>query len=503
MDSFDFIVIGSGSGGAAVARRLSDAGAEVAVVEAGADPAGDPRIADPAQWFGLQQGDWDWGHSYRASERLLGRAVPIPRGRALGGSSATNAMMWYRGTPADYARWDAVTPGWGWEDCLPAFRACEDWAGGATPLRGAGGPLKISRAAWGHPLTRAMIQGGISMGLPLVSDPNGPAPECVGLANFNIADGRRWTSADGYLRGAALTLLTETRALELLFTGDRATGLRVAHAGAERRLTARKGLILAAGALETPRLLMLSGIGPEAELARLGLPCRLRAESVGQNLQDHPLLRALNFRARHPLGPVVGNGGGTLTIWKSDPALPQADLLAFPIQGRSAVPTLADHYDLSGDLFAIGLGVMRSHSRGWLRLTGTDPDAPLDIEPNLLADPRDLAALLRGVEFLQAMVQMPAFADLFAGFAAPNARLDRAGLETFVRRACSTFFHCCGTARMGADADAVCSPRLAVQGARGLWVADASVIPEIPACHTHAPVTMIGERAATFILEDA
>lgn len=501
---FDILVVGSGSGGAPVAARLAQAGARVGVIEAGLDPAGDPAVSDPAQWFALHSGRWDWGHAYRPAAQLNGRVVPIPRGKALGGSSATNAMMWYRGVPADYERWNSTTPGWGWADCLPAFLTCEAWAHGGE--RGTEGPLQITRGIPDHPLTQAMLAGGAAMGLPIVSDPNGPEPEGVGLASFNIdAQGRRHTAADAYLRpmrGKGVTLLTGTRALEVLFDGDRAIGLRVQDAEGTREFHADR-IVLAAGALETPRLLMLSGIGPEAELQRLGLKTRFHSPYIGQNLQDHPLLRAINARPKRPLGPPLGNGGGTLTIWRSDPALPQADLLAFPIQNASGGPALRAAYDLTGEAFAIGLGVMRSHSRGWMRLSGTDPDAPLEIEPNLLDDPRDLNALTTGVLQLQEMLEGPGFRDLYAGPLAPDRRLDRKGAEEFVRLACSTFFHCTGTARMGADATAPVSPRLAVKGTRNLWIADASVIPEIPACHTHAPVTMIGERAARFIQEDA
>nr|WP_319250802.1 GMC family oxidoreductase [uncultured Celeribacter sp.] len=504
--SFDYIVVGSGSGGAVVARRLHDAGAAVAVIEAGASTLGVPEIEDPSKWFGLQSGTWDWGHHYAPTERVLGRDIPIPRGKGLGGSSATNAMMWYRGVPADYARWDDVAPGWSWDDCLPAFKACESWEEGETDLRGGQGPLQITRPDPDHPLTRAMLAGGADMGLPVVDDPNGSEPYGVGLANFNIdRDGKRNTSAVAYLApimgSHRLSVLTETLALKLLFEGDLATGVEVSGPAGMARLEARRGVVLAAGALETPRLLMLSGIGPEAELARLGLATRVKAEAVGQNLQDHPLLRALNFRAPEPLGPMKGNGGGTLTIWKSQEALEQADLLAFPVQGRSAVPALWDHYDLDGDdIFAVGLGVMRSHSKGYLRLTSSDIRAPLEIQPNLLSDPRDLEALVAGVKFLTDMVATEGFKPFFAGYLAPMRDEDR---ETFVRRACSTFFHCCGTVRMGAADDAPVSPSLGVKGVRGLWVADASIIPEIPACHTHAPITMLAERAATFILEDA
>ncbi|MBN8293677.1 GMC family oxidoreductase [Rhodobacter sp. NTK016B] len=502
--AFDILVVGSGSGGAPVARRLADAGARVAVIEAGSDPLGDPVVADPAQWFALQSGRWDWGHAYRPAAALNGRVVPIPRGKALGGSSVTNAMMWYRGVPDDYARWNAVAPGWSWADCLPAFLASESWDGGGQ--RGTNGPLQITRASADHPLTQAMLAGGAAMGLPVIDDPNGPEPEGVALANFNIdKTGLRHSSADAYLRpviGKGVTLLTRTRALSVLFDGDRAVGLRVADAEGTRDLFADR-IVLAAGALETPRLLMLSGIGAKDDLQRLGIKTRIDAPEVGRNLQDHPLLRALNIRPKRPLGPPVGNGGGTLTIWRSDPSLPQADLLAFPIQNASGGPDLRARYDLSGEAFAIGVGVMRSYSRGWMRLTGTDPDDPLEIEPNLLSDPRDLTALTTGVLHLQEMLEGPAFADLFAGHLAPDSRVDRAGAEAFVRLACSTFFHCTGTARMGADAQAVVTPRLQVNGLHNLWIADASVIPEIPACHTHAPVTMIGERAARFIQEDA
>ncbi len=500
----DYLVIGSGSGGAAVTRRLVDAGAEVCLIEAG--PAGwdAPELADPTAWVRLAKGRYDWGHDYAPTPAVLDRVIPIPRGRVLGGSSATNAMMWYRGAPADYDSWGE---GWGFADCLPAFRASEDWQGGASALRGVGGPLKISRSADPHPLALAMIAGAAEMGIPVIDDPNGPDNHGAALANLNIAGGRRWTAADGYLRpilsAPNLTLCLESRVLEVLFAGDRACGVAHLVGGQRVETMASRGVILCAGAIETPRLLTLSGIAEEAELRRLSLPCRVAARGVGQNLQDHPLLRALNFRAKRPMGPTRDNGGGAILNWKSDPALAAPDLHAFPIQNRSGVPAIIDHYRLSGDLFAMGAGLMRSYSRGYLRVMTAEPDGPLEIQPNFLADPRDLPPLMRAVRDMMDLAETPAFDDLFEGFAAPDRRLNDADLETFVRRACSTFFHTCGTARMGSDPDAVTNLRLAVHGVRGLWVADASVIPTIPTCNTHAPVTMIGERAAGFILEDS
>ncbi len=549
----DYIVVGSGSGGAAVTRRLVDAGAEVLLIEAG--PAGwnAPELADPTAWVSLTKGRYDWGHDYAPTPAVLNRVIPIPRGRVLGGSSATNAMMWYRGAAADHD-WG---PGWTFADCLPAFRASEDWQGdpqpdttpppnpnplpnpnpqpdrapptaplrsttnrqdpnsppslsvlrSRNPLRGTGGPLRITRSPDPHPLALAMIEGAFQLGIPVIDDPNGPDNHGAALSNLNIANGRRWTSADGYLRpiltAPNLTILLETHALEVLFQGDRATGIAYLTRGQRHETRATRGVILCAGAIETPRLLTLSGIAAEPDLKRLGLPCRIAAPGVGQNLQDHPLLRALNFHAKRPIGPPRDNGGGAILNWKSDPGLKNPDLHAFPVQNRSGVPAIIDHYGLTGDLFAIGAGLMRSHSRGYMTILTTDPTGPLHLQPNFLSDPRDLPPLMQAVTDMMDLAETPAFRDLFAGFAAPDRRLSTPELETFVRRACSTFFHTCGTARMGTDPDAVTDLRLRVQGAQNLWIADASVIPTIPTCNTHAPVTMIGERAAGFILEDA
>lgn len=502
--SYDYIVVGSGSGGAPVAHRLSEAGATVLIIEAGRSSFGVPEIEDAAGWFALQQGAWDWGHTYSPTHKVYDRQIAIPRGKALGGSSSINAMMWYRGVPDDYDRWNTVAKGWSWNDCLPTFRVCESWLGTQSSERGVDGPLKITPPDPNHPLTKAMMGGSKAMGLPELDDPNGPESFGVSLANFNIApDGKRWTSADGYLQNKSdnLIIKTETLVTEILVEGSYARGVRALCNGKMDTFIADQGVVIACGALETPRLLMLSGIGPEDELKRLGISLKIKAEAVGQNLQDHPLVRALNFKASKPLGAVIGNGGGTLSIWKSHDGLPQADLVAFPIQGKSATPELLEHYDLSGDIFAIGLGVLNSHSSGHMRLTGPSPNDPLHIQPNLLGDERDLKALIRGVEFLQEMVATDGFGELFGGYAAPDKIVRGKETEEFVRRACSTFYHCCGTARMGDGDDAPVSSRLGVKGVEHLWVADASIIPHIPACHTHAPVTMIGERTAQFILE--
>ncbi|MBR3371334.1 MAG: GMC family oxidoreductase N-terminal domain-containing protein [Rhodobacteraceae bacterium] len=504
-DAFDIIIVGSGSGGAVVARRLVDAGHDVLVLEAGGDGRGDPLLEDPTRWMQIGTSRHDWGHHYAAHPATLNRRIPIPRGRVLGGCGTTNAMMWYRGHRADYDRWrDLGCTGWGFAECLPAFRACEDWGGDDCTLRGQGGPLKVAPPATPHPLALALIEAADQAGLPVLSDANGPSNEGAALSNFNIHAGRRFGPVEGYLApvfdAPNLTIALNTRALAIQWHGDRAAAVQIARAGEVQLISARHAIVLAAGAFETPRLLMLSGVGSAQDLRALGVAQLIDAPELGQNLQDHPLVRAVNFRARHTLPPPRDNGGGAILNWRSDAGLSRPDLHAFPIAGRSGGPDVVQRYGLpETGVFAIAPGLMGSKSRGYMRLTSADPDAPLHLAPGFLTHPDDMTALLRGLDFVLDLASRPALRALTDGPLAPLAQSDQAARAEFVRLACSTFFHPCGTARMGSDTGAVTTPDLRLRGARGLWVADASVIPEIPSCNTHAVVTMIGERAATFI----
>lgn len=502
---YDYVVVGSGSGGAAVTRRLVDAGAEVLLIEAGPAGLGLAEIDDPGQWVPLGRGTYDWGYDYAPTPRVNGRTIGIPRGRVLGGSSAINAMMWYRGHPHDYDAWEAAgAKGWSFADVLPYFRRCEDWQDGASEFRGAGGPLRIERPASLHPVAEALIDGAAELGIPVIDDPNGPGNEGAAVANFNIRGGRRWSSATGYLLPILdhplLTVLTGSMAIGLTVEGSRCVAVNHAVDGDVHETRARESVVLAAGAIDTPRLLMLSGIGDPDELKRLGITVARALPGVGRNLQDHPLAQACVFRARRPMGPTVGNGGGSMVNWKSRPDLPQPDLHAFPVQGNSAEAAIRARYDISGDVFSFGAGLMRSKSVGHLKLLDSKPAGPLEIQPNFLAEPEDLDAMVIAVQMVMEMAAAKANADLFGGFVAPDRVLTRDETIAFIRDACSTFFHVCGTARMGEDAMAVVDSRLSVHGLDGLRIADASVMPTIPTCNTHAPTTMIGERAADFLL---
>jgi len=503
---YDYIVVGSGSGGCAVARRLIDGSdATVLLVEAGPSGIGVPEIDDPGQWVPLGRSRYDWGYDYAPSPHVNDRTIGIPRGRVLGGSSATNAMMWYRGHPRDYDAWgSAGCDGWSFAACLPYFKRAEDWQGGETDYRGAGGPLRIETSPKLHPVAQAMLDGSAELGIPVIDDPNGASNEGAAPANFNISDGKRWSSVTGYLAPVLdhprLTILTDSLTTGLILEHGRCTGIRHWVDGNPVETRATTHVVLAAGAIDTPRLLMLSGIGDPARLAALGIAVRHALPGVGENFQDHPLVQAVIVRARQPMGPTLDNGGGTMINWKSRPGLAQADVHAFPVQGNSAEPRLRELYDLSGDVFSLGAGLMHSRSIGHVRMLSAEPRGPLEIQPNYLAEQSDLDAVVSAVETMMDLAETSAFSGLFAGFAAPDRRLNRAEMIEFVRNGCSTFFHPCGSAKMGRDAMAVTDHRLRVHGIDGLSIADASVIPIIPTCNTHAPVTMIGERAAAFLL---
>jgi choline dehydrogenase len=507
--AYDYIVVGGGSGGCVVARRLLDGtDATVLLIEAGPSDLGVTEIDEPSAWVPLGRSAYDWGYDYAPTARVNGRTIGIPRGKVLGGSSSINAMMWYRGHPMDYDAWaQSGVEGWNFRDVLPFFKRAEDWEDGETEFRGAGGPLRIERGAPLHPLAHAMLDGCAEIGIPVIDDPNGPDNEGAAVANFNISKGKRWSSSKGYLRPIAdndrLTVLTGSHALRLGFDGNRAVSVHHMVGGQIHETRATTGIVLALGAIDTPRLLMLSGVGDPIELARLGIGIKAALPGVGRNLQDHPLVQACVFRARQPLGPVVGNGGGTMINWKSSASLPQSDLHAFLVQGNSAEPAVRQSHDLSGDVFSIGCGLMRSKSVGYLKLLSADPHGPLEIQPNYLAERDDLEALVTSVETIMELAATPAYSEWFAGYAAPAGRLSRAGIADFIRDACSTFFHTCGTCAMGTGELAVVDGRLNVHGVDGLMIADASVIPIIPTCNTHAPATMIGERAASFLIEAA
>ena len=503
---YDFIIVGGGSGGSVVARRLAErTDARILLIEAGPSDAGIAAIDDAAQWTALLRGTYDWGYDYAPTALVNGRVIGIPRGRVLGGSSSINAMIWNRGHPADYDAWEAAgASGWSFPAVLPYFRRMEDWEGGADAYRGAGGPLRIERPRDPHPIALAMLEGAASLGYAVLDDHNGATNEGAALANLNAVGGIRWSVARGYLRPvlgrANLKVLTQSHATALGFERGRCVSVTHRVDGVATVTRAAREVILCAGAIDTPRLLLVSGVGDAAEVKRLGVSVVCDLPGVGHNLQDHPLLMGINFLGKAPLGPRRDNGGGSILNWKSRAASRVPDLHAFVAQNPHAGPEIARDYRMPDACFAISAGLMRSASRGYLRLASAEPGGPIEIQPNFLQEPSDLEALIDCIEVCMDLGATPAYAALCERPASPNRRLSRREREEFVRDACSTFFHACGTCAMGSGEHAVVDPLLRVRGIDGLRIADASVIPVIPSCNTNAPVVMIAERAADFIL---
>jgi choline dehydrogenase len=530
--AYDYVIVGGGSAGSVVASRLASAQPDAAVllIEAGPDGRGVVQIVDPPQWTKLRGTALDWGYSYLPNEDLAGRAIPIARGKVLGGCGATGAMQWFRGHPDDYDAWErAGATGWNYTTLLPYFRCSEDWEGGASAHRGGGGPMRVTRPADPHPVASALVEAAAELGQAKLDDPNSGETCGATLANLNIAEGRRFSVVDGYLPAWApppapgqvpvgawaqapapppnLTVLTGSTATRLVFGPDRRCE-SVLHTvrGTLRRTRARAGVVLALGAFGTPELLIRSGIGDPAALRALGVDVVAALPGVGRNLQDHPLLTGMNFRARHRLGITRDNGGGAIMNWCSSRAR-RPDLHAFVVQGPHVYPGSAVASSLAGapDIFAISPGLMGSTSKGRLRVRGATETGPaaVEIDSGFLRERRDMDALVEAMDMIMDLAATSAYADLVDKPLMPSARLSRADKEAFVRENCSTFFHPCGTAAMGTGADAVVDPRLNVIGVTGLRIADASVIPVIPAGNIQAAVIAIAERAADLITTES
>lgn len=497
----DVVVVGSGSAGAVVARRLVDAGANVLLLEAGL-PDDNPAIHDPGRLFELWDSEQDWGYRTVPQAACGERELHWPRGRVLGGSSALNGMIYIRGDRADYDGWAARgNDGWSYDDVLPLFKRSEDFDRGSGPYHGVGGPLAVMTRYEPHPVIAAAVAAAQEAGVPFNDDHNGAVLDGVGFAQLNIRDGRRQSVAEAFLRpvlGAPnLTVLTSARAVRLLFEGTRCVGVELTHDGALRRARAAHEVVLSAGTIESPKLLLLSGIGPAGALAPLGIEPLVDLPGVGENLHDHalsPVIFAAKAAVPPPVSGIQPLHAHLFARSRGGLARPDLQPLFFHL------PLYGEGQEGPPDGFTLMAGLIRPASRGSLRLASADPDAAPLLDPGFLSSREDLEALTTAVELCREIGQQSALAGWMREELHPGPGVGGGPeLREYVQQTAITYHHQVGTCRMGMDDLAVVSPELRVQGVDGLRVADASVMPEVTSGNTHAPAVMIGERAADLV----
>ena len=524
---YDYVIVGGGSAGCVIAARLAeDPGVRVLLLEAGPNPDAE-EIRIPAAYTRLFRSRYDWNYVTLPQERADGRVIYWPRGRVLGGSSALNAMIYIRGSRNDYDAWrdEFGCTGWGYRELLPYFLRAEDNQRGASPYHGTGGPLAVQDLRYKSEHGRYFVAAASRRGAVENDDFNGPQQDGVGFYQVTQRDGRRCSVADAYLTSKPdnLTVITNALATGLLIEGGRAAGVAYRHAGRDETARAGAEVILAAGAIGSPQLLMLSGIGPADDLREHGIYVIADNRAVGANLMDHPMVPVLwstpsvkglwestgnsgiaRWRVTHK-GPLTSNIAEAGGFARSDPRLPAPDLQwqVLPAGFREQGLT-----DAARRAMTVLVGLVDVASRGRMKLASRDPRHRPLIDPGYLSDVRDLSALAVGVRMARDYGTAAPLSKICAEELAPGdgVHTDHE-MRDYIRGALVSNYHPAGTCAMGGDDQAakrrqasVVDPMLRVRGVDGLRVVDASVMPALPRGNTNAPVIAIAERAADLIV---
>jgi choline dehydrogenase len=508
--SYDFIVCGSGSSGAVVARRLAEnLDVSVLLIEAGGSDSV-PEVEMAAAWPLNLGSTRDWGFTALPNPHLNGRAIPMSMGKVLGGGSSINVMLWARGHKSDwdYFAAQAGDPAWSYDSVLAIYRGIENWQGAPDPTRrGQNGLLYITPPIDPNPVAPAMLDAAAELGIPVFDDVNGSMMEGPGGAsyfNLRIRDGRRQSIFRSYafplMNQPNLTVLPRVLVTRVLIERGAAIGVECILEGRRRRFLASQEVILSLGAINTPKVLMQSGVGDAETLTSLDIPVVQHLPGVGANFQDHIMVSSCIWEYPEPIPP-HGNGGEATIFAKSTKDLDSPDIQLLQIQFPVPTPELAARYSIPSGSWGIFAALLRPHSVGHLRLTGAKPDDPIQIDSQILSDPADLTALRRCVELARVIGNAQALRGFAKREVMPTA-LTATAMDDFIRNGVTTIWHQSCTAKMGQDNMSVVDSRLKVYGIDRLRIADASVMPRVPLANTMAPSVIIGEQAGRAIAHE-